>query len=138
MAFYASVVRLDLTSSCAASAVSHADGRPRREERVPVAPRLPRQRLHRPRQAFLQKDPAGNGKAARGVFFNQRTARHTCHPLIFFFSLSSSLCRRSKAKTRWMQGQASGRRRRPTLEVWCWILKSVSACSGSTVMFRVL
>lgn len=34
-------------------AVSHTDGRPRGEERVPPAPRLHREKLHRARQALL-------------------------------------------------------------------------------------
>ena len=38
------------------------------------------------------------------------------------------LCARLMAKKMWMQGKASGRRRQPMLEDWCWILKLVSIC----------
>lgn len=69
------------TSSCFTSAVSYSDGRSLWEEWVPVASCLPRQKLHRPRQTFLQKGPDGNGKAKRNhteLFFPNAQSRNKC------------------------------------------------------------
>lgn len=59
---------------------------------------------------------------AASVFFCNSQSRDNCFLLCRFLLL----CPRWMAKKMCMQGKASGRRRQPMLEVWCWILKLVS------------